>query len=158
MSTEHDLRESAMTQGAPGAVSISSGMEGRDSSGTEPTLGALLSDMTTELSQLMRQEVSLAKAELKEEASKGAKGAGMLGAAAVTAYLALLMLSFAAAWALASVMPTGLAFLLMGLAFLAAAAVLGKQGKERMSKVSPVPEQTIETLKEDVQWAKAPTR
>lgn len=158
MSTEHDLRDPVGSQAGEGAVSISTRPSGAGLGTGEPSLGSLLSDMTSELSQLMRQEVSLAKAELKEEAVKGAKGAGMLGAAAVAGYLALMMLSFAVAWALAAAMPTGLAFLIVGVAFLVATVVLGKQGKERMSNVSPVPEQTVQTLKEDVQWAKAPTR
>ena len=158
MSAEHDLRDSIGTAGSQGAVSISARRPVTGPEDAEPTLGSLLSDMTSELSQLMRQEVSLAKAELKEEAAKGAKGAGMLGAAAVTGYLALVMLSFAAAWALAAAMPTGLAFFLVGAAFVVATVLLGKRGKERVSQVSPVPEQTVQTLKEDVQWAKAPTR
>ena len=73
----------------------------------------------------------------------------------MVALLALQLLSFAAAWGLAAVLPTGFAFLIIGVVYAAIAAVLFSQGRKRAAEVQLVPEQTVETLKEDVQWARA---
>jgi len=122
----------------------------------EKSLGELFSSMTADLSTLMRKEVELAKVEMKEEAGHAAKAGGILGAGALTAYLALLFSSLALAWLLDQWIPRALAFLIVGIIYGIAAAVLLSQGKNRLKAVRPVPEQTVETLKEDVQWAKAP--
>lgn len=119
----------------------------------ERSVGELFGELTRDLSTLMRKELELAKLELKEEASKAGKAGGMLGATAVAAWMALVMLSFALAWGLAEVMDAGFAFLLVGLLYAGAAAVLFTKGRAELAKVRPVPEQTIETLKEDAQWA-----
>jgi hypothetical protein len=55
-------------------------------------------------------------------------------------------------------MPDGLAYLLVGLVYAGVAAVLFMQGRKRAAELNPVPEQTVETLKEDVAWARAQTR
>jgi uncharacterized membrane protein YqjE len=123
--------------------------------GQEQSLGKLFGTMTTDLSRLFQQEVELAKVELKEEASKASKAVAMFGAAGVAAHMALLFVSLAAAWLLDEWMPESLAYLLVGGVYGIAAAVLAKVGQERMKDVRPVPEQTIETVKEDVQWARA---
>jgi uncharacterized membrane protein len=73
---------------------------------------------------------------------------------AFCAYLAVILLSFAAAWGLSEIVPEGLAFLIVGAVYAVAAAVLLPKGKERLSQVRPVPEKTAETVKEDVQWAR----
>jgi uncharacterized membrane protein YqjE len=124
------------------------------SAGPEPTLGELVSGMTADVGLLVRKELELAKAEVREEAKTSGKAAGMLGAAGLAAHFALLFVSLALAWGLAEVMPTGFAFLLVGLLYGAGAAVLAMQGKERLREVR-APEQTIETMKEDVAWARA---
>jgi hypothetical protein len=118
-------------------------------------LGELFGDLSREFSTLMRQEVELAKAELREEASKAGKAGGMLGGAALAGLFCLLMLSFAAAWGLAEVMPTGVAFLLVAVVYGVTAAVLFVVGRAHLRQVRPVPEETVDTLKEDAQWAKA---
>lgn len=100
----------------------------------------------------------MAKTELREEATKAGKAAGMLGGAGVAAVFGLLLLSFAAAWGLAEVMPVGFAFLIVGAVYVLVAVILFMRGRAQMKQVSPVPEQTMETLKEDVQWAKAPMK
>jgi uncharacterized membrane protein YqjE len=123
--------------------------------GQEQSLSQLLSAMTNDLGRLFRQEVELAKVEMKEEATKTGKVAGMFGAAGVAAHMALLFISLAAAWLLDAVMPESLAYLLVGIVYAIAAAILAKTGQERMKQLRPVPEQTIETVKEDVQWARA---
>ena len=127
---------------------------------TEPkqadrSLGELVADMTGEISSLMRKEVQLAKVELKEEASRAGKAGGTLGAGAVTAYFALLFASLALAWLLDQAMPIALAFFIVAVLYGIAAAVLITRGRQQLKHVDPVPRQTVETLKEDVEWAKA---
>jgi hypothetical protein len=119
------------------------------------SLGELFGDLTRDLSQLMRDEVKLAKTELQDEARKAGKAGGMFGAGAAIGYAALLLLSFAAAWGLAEVMPTGFAFLIVGAVHALIAALLFLKGRSQAKEVRPVPDQTIETLKEDAEWAKA---
>ena len=103
----------------------------------------------------MRKEVELAKVETKEEVSRAGKAGGMLGAGGFAGYMALLFVSFALAWLLDEFMHTALAFLIVGLVYAVVAAVLVVRGRARMQSVNPVPQQTVETLKEDVQWARA---
>lgn len=134
---------------------MSSAIRDGTGGGSERSLGELFSDMTADLGLLMRKELDLAKAETKEELKKAGTAAGAFGGAAFAGYLALLMLSFAAAWGLAEVIAAGWAFLIVGVVYGIVAAVLFLQGKNRIKQVSPVPEQTVETLKEDVEWAKA---
>lgn len=122
--------------------------------GSDASLGELLSRLTSDLSRLLRQEVELAKTEVRLEARKAAKAGGMLGAGALAGYLALLLLSFAAAWGLAEVMPAALGFAIVGVLYAIVAALLLATGRRRMQDVEPVPQQTVETVKEDAQWAK----
>jgi uncharacterized membrane protein YqjE len=121
----------------------------------DKSLGELVGDMTGELSTLMRKEVELAKVELKEEVGRAGKAGGMLGGGAVSAYFALLFASLALAWLLDSWMPVELAFLLVAVPYAIAAAILISRGREQMKQVDPVPRQTVETVKEDVAWARA---
>lgn len=116
-------------------------------------LRSLLERMTSDLSTLLRQEVALAKVELKEEATKAARGGGMLGGAALAGWMALLLLSFAAAWALAEVIAPGAAFAVVGALYALAAGLLAVGGRRRLGTLHG-PEQTIETLKEDARWAR----
>jgi len=120
----------------------------------ERSLGQLFGDLTGDMSELFRKEVELARVEVKQEAGRASKAALPGAGAAGAAMLAVLMLSFALAWGLAAIMPTGFAFLLVAVLYGIAAAVLFPMAKNRLQALSPVPEQTIETLKEDVQWAK----
>lgn len=117
-------------------------------------LGELVGEMTRDVSLIMRKEVELAKVEIKEEVAKSGKAAGLFGATGAFGYLALIMVSFAAAWGLAALMPVGWAFLIVGVVHAVIAAITGLMGKKTIKSVTPVPEQTVETLKEDVQWAK----
>ena len=123
--------------------------------GDTKSLRELVSEMTTEVSQLFRAEIELAKTEAKEEAAKAARAGAMFGVGGFAGYLAVLMLSFAAAWALAAVIPDGLAFLIVGAVYAVIAAVCFLIGRRRMQEFSPVPQETVETLKEDVEWARA---
>ena len=123
----------------------------------EKSLGQLVGEMSTELSSLMRAEVQLAKVELKDEVAKAGKAGGMFGAGAVTGYFALLFASLALAWLLDQAMPIALAFFLVAVLYGVAAGVLISRGRTEMKQVDPVPRQTVETLKEDVEWAKTQT-
>jgi len=118
------------------------------------SVGDLLGRVTTDLSTLMRQEVALAKVELKEEATKAGKASGMLAGAGAVGYLVLVFLALALMFALDAVMPMGWAALITAAVLAVIAAVLYSVGKKRMQQVNPKPQQTVETLKEDVQWAK----
>jgi uncharacterized membrane protein YqjE len=118
------------------------------------SVGELLGEVTGDLSKLMRQEVALAKVELKEEAAKAGKAGGMLGGAGAVGYLVLVFLSLALMFALDNVMGIGWAALLTAVLLGIVAAVLFVLGRKRLKQVNPKPEQTVETLKEDVQWAK----
>jgi uncharacterized membrane protein YqjE len=121
----------------------------------DKSLPELMAAMTTDLSTLMRKEVALAKLETKEELSQAAKAGGLLAGGALAAHLALLFVSLAVAWLLDNWMPTEVAFLIVAVLYAIAAAVMASTGRQRLRQVNPVPEQTVETLKEDVQWAKA---
>ncbi len=118
------------------------------------SLSELLSDVTGELATLFRKEVELAKVETSEQVSRAVKAGAMLGAAGVVAFLAVMLLAWAAAWGLAEVLPTGFAFLIVGVVFLIVAAILGSAGKKKMANVSPVPDQAVATLRADVQVAR----
>ena len=122
-------------------------MEGR-------SIGDLLGEMTGNLSKLMRQEVALAKVELKEEAAKAGKAGGLLGGAGAVGYLVLVFLSLALMFGLDQVMPIGWAAVVTAVLLGIVAAVLFAAGRKQFQQVNPKPEQTVETLKEDVQWAK----
>jgi len=119
-----------------------------------PSVGDLFSELGRQLQVLLQKQVELAKLELQDEASKAAKGGAAFAATAAVGYLALILLSFAAAWGLAEVIPTGLAFLCVGVLFLIVTAVLFSQGRRTFRRVRPVPEQTIATLRRDVEVAK----
>jgi uncharacterized membrane protein YqjE len=121
---------------------------------TDSSVGDLLGRVTTDLSTLMRQEVELAKVEIKEEATKAGKASGMLAGAGAVGYLVLVFLALALMFALDAVMPIGWAALITAVLLGVAAAVLFVLGRKQFQQVNPKPEQTVETLKEDVQWAK----
>ncbi|WP_062650757.1 phage holin family protein [Streptomyces maremycinicus] len=121
------------------------------------SVGELLSVVTSDVQTLFRQEVELAKVEVKQEATKAGKAAGMYGGAGFAGYMAIFFLSLAAVFALANVIDTGWAALIVAAVWAAAAAVLYQRGKTRMRTVAPKPEHTVETMKENAQWARHPT-
>jgi hypothetical protein len=127
-----------------------------DSSTTDASLGELVATATRDLSSLMRQEVELAKVEIKRDVVAAGKGAGMFGGAGFSGLFAMVFLSIAAAYALGRVVPLGAGFLIVGIVYLAVAAVLALKGKKSLGNVKS-PEKTIETLKDDAAWAKHPT-
>jgi len=119
----------------------------------EASLGELFGEMTQNVSTLLRKEIELAKLEAREEVSRVGRGAGMFAGAGIAAWLMLLFLSLALAWLLDQAMNTALAFAIVGVVWAIVGAVLALRGKSEIKNVKPLPE-TVETLKEDVQWAK----
>ncbi|MFJ5730972.1 phage holin family protein [Streptomyces paradoxus] len=121
-------------------------------------MGELLSTVTSDVQQLFRQEVELAKAEVRQEATKAGKAAGMYGGAGFAGYMVALLLTLAAMFGLANVMDLGWAALIVTAIWAVIGLLLYRQGGERMRTVSAKPEQTRQTLKEDAQWVRHPTR
>lgn len=118
-------------------------------------IGEIASDLMRDVSLLVRQEIALAKAELREKGKVALPGIGMLGAAgavalcaagALTAFLILALATFLDGWLAALIVAVGLGLVAAGLAY---------AGKERVEEAgTPIPEQTIENVKEDAQWVK----
>ena len=124
--------------------------------GAEPT-GELLSRLAHQMGDLVGKEMQLARAELRDELAKGVKATASLSAAAVVGLLAVVFLSSAAAWGLAEVVAPGWAFFIVGAVQLALAGGLFFTGRRQAADIDPVPHQTLQTLKEDAQWAKNQT-
>jgi hypothetical protein len=112
------------------------------------SVGQLLGDVSRDLSTLMRQEMELAKAEIKAEVAKAGKGAGMLGGAGFAGYMLVFFLSCAAWWGLANAMDVGWAALIVAAVWGAIAGVLAVTGRAQLKRVNPTPERTIDTAKQ----------
>ncbi len=140
---------------------MTSPTDGRTTTGAsdphDKSLGELVSTATRDLSTLIRTEVQLAKVEIKQEVATVGKGAGLLGGAGFTGVLALVFLSISAAYGISWLgVPLGCAFFTVGLLYAIVAAVLALTGKKKLTQVGP-PEKTVETVKDDIAWAKSPT-
>jgi uncharacterized membrane protein YqjE len=123
------------------------------------SLGELLRQLSQETTQLVHQELELAKAELQQKGKQAGAGAGMFGGAGALGLAALGALTACFILALNAIMPAWLAALLVAVVYGIVAFVLVKQGQAKMKQAGPpVPEQTIETVKEDVEWAKTQMR
>ena len=123
-----------------------------DPGATARPLGELFSDMTSQVQDLLRKEVELVKLETNDQMAKATKAGAMLGAAVGRSsnFFAALLLSFAAAWGLADAIPTGLAFLAVGLLYAVVGGLLFTQGRRKLASFKPVPEQTMRMLRDDV--------
>ena len=126
----------------------------------ERPIGELLKQLSQETTTLVRQELDLAKAEMAEKGKQAGKGAGMFGAAGLLGLGAFAALTtFFIALLQTAVNHTWLAALIVTAVYGAIAGVLALQGKNKIQEATPpVPEQTVETLKEDAEWAKTQTR
>ncbi|MEC5179199.1 phage holin family protein [Arthrobacter sp. CG_A4] len=111
------------------------------------SLGDLLGDVTRDMSTLMRQEVELAKVELKQSATRAGKGSGMLAGAGVAGHFVLLFLSLALWWALGTLMGLGWSGVVVALIWGIAAAVLASIGRKELKSIKGLP-QTAATLQE----------
>ena len=114
---------------------------------TRPSVGEIFSDVAADLSTLMRQEIELAKAEVRQSAVRAGRGAGMLAAAGVSGHLVLVFVSVAAWWGLGETTGHGWSALIVGATWLVVAAVLGVLGRREISAISGVP-QTTQTVKQ----------
>jgi uncharacterized membrane protein YqjE len=123
------------------------------------SLPELLKRLSGETTKLVHQELDLAKVELTQKGRQAGAGAGLFGAAAAVGLGALGALTACIILALNAALPAWLAALIVAVVFGVIAAVLAVQGRDRVKQVTPLaPEQTIETVKEDVEWAKTQTR
>ena len=125
----------------------------------ERSTGELVKDLSEQASRLVRQEVELAKVEMAEKGKKAGAGIGMLAGATVAALLMLGALTAFLVLALAQEMDAWVAALLVTLLWGAVAGVLALVGRNKLREVgTPVPEKTVESVKEDIEWLKHPTR
>jgi uncharacterized membrane protein YqjE len=130
----------------------------RTSADSEPrddrSLGQIVSDVAQDLSTLVRQELDLAKTEVKQEASRAGKGVGMLGGAGVAGHLALVFVSLCAMFVLNNAVPIEVAALIVTVFWALVAAVLALTGKKALDRTNPALPQTQRSLKEDAAWVK----
>jgi len=138
------------SHGATAATSTSGGA----ADGQDWSLGQIVGDITTDLSTLVRQELDLAKTEVKQEAGRAGKGAGMLAGAGVAGHLVLVFLSLCLMFLLDNWMPIEVAALITAAVWLVVAAVLGQMGRKALKEANPALPETQRSLKEDAQWAR----
>ena len=121
----------------------------------DASIGELLKQLSSDTATLVRQEIALGKAELKQQGKQAGAGVGMFGGAAVLGLGAFGALTACLIALLATALDhVWLAALIVALVYAAIAAVLALQGKKRIQQATPPAPQTIETVKEDVEWAK----
>lgn len=111
------------------------------------SLGDLLGEVSRDISTLMRQEVELAKAEIRDSAKKAGKGAGLMGGAGYAALMTVFFLSIALWWALGTLVGNGWSGVIVAVVWAIVAAILFAVGKSSMKKVKGIP-QTIDTVKQ----------
>lgn len=148
--TTAQRRAKSAAEGAPPDIDLTRSSE------STPSVGELMSEIAADLSGLMRQEIELAKAEVREEAKKAARAGAMLGGGTYLAHLAGLSLVAAVIIGLGHLTGHGWAALVVAVVLGAAAGFLAMSGKQQLSRVSPKPERTVQTLEEDLKWARHP--
>lgn len=122
-------------------------------------MAQLLRRLSDQTSLLVREEVALAKAELSEKGRRASRGAGMFGGAAVFGLYGVGALTAAAILALSLAVASWLAALIVGVVLLALAGIAALAGKKQVERATPpMPQQTVETVKEDVRWARTRAR
>jgi uncharacterized membrane protein YqjE len=127
--------------------------------GTDPTAGELVKQLSEQATTLVRKEVDLAKAELSEKGKQAGIGAGMFGGAGVVGLIGFAAVTAALILLLDDAVTDWVAALIVGALYLAVAGAMALMGRNRVREAAPVaPEQTVETLKEDVAWAKNQAR
>ncbi|MEK6311177.1 MAG: phage holin family protein [Curtobacterium sp.] len=136
-----------MSQTPPSAHETPFGEPSPQERAATTPLGELLSDVSKDLSNLFRQEVALAKAELTASAKKAGKAGGMFGGAGITALFALLFLSIAAWWGLGYLIGNAWSAVVIAVVYAIVAAVLAVRGRKEIKEIQGVP-QTVETAKE----------
>jgi uncharacterized membrane protein YqjE len=122
------------------------------------SIGAVLSDIVGDIQSIVRAEIRLATVEVREELAKARQGAAMLVAAGVVLVMASGLALLAAVYALAMVWPPWAAALAVAAAVAVAGGILAATGVNRMRDVNLRPQKTVDTVRENVQWAKTRTR
>ncbi len=123
--------------------------------GADPTLGALVNQLTTQVPELIRSELRLAQAEMAEKGKRAGLGIGMFSAAGLLAFFGLGTLIATGILALALVMDAWLAALIVAIVLFAAAAVMGLAGKSQVEEATPMaPERAMEGVKDDIATVK----
>jgi uncharacterized membrane protein YqjE len=123
--------------------------------GTEPTLGALVHELTTQIPELVRSEIRLAQAEVTEKGKRAGLGIGMFSAAGLLAFFGLATLIATAVLALSLVMDAWLAALLVAVVLFAGAGAFALVGKSKVDQATPmVPERAVAGVKEDIATVK----
>lgn len=130
-------------------------MNGESNELRSHSTGDLVKQLSEQTTTLVRKEIDLAKAELSEKGKVAGQGAGMFGGAAVVGLLALGVLTAMILALLDKAMDFWVAALIVTVLYGALAAVLAMSGRDRVKQATPPAEQTVETVKEDVQWAKS---
>jgi hypothetical protein len=120
----------------------------------ERSAGEIMQDVVRDVGEVVRGEVRLARAEMSEKARQAGKAGGFFGGAAVCGLMAVAAMVAAAIAGLALVMPLWLAALIMGVLLACIAGAMFAGGRAKMKEIQPVPERTVQTIKDDVQWAK----
>jgi uncharacterized membrane protein YqjE len=131
-------------------------MEQQTTSGqNDRSTAELLRELSEQTGDLVREEMELAKAELREKGKAAGLGAGMFGGAGLVALYAVGALTACVILALAIVVDAWLAALIVGVGYLALAGILALTGKKKVEQATPpLPEQAIESTKEDIEWTK----
>ena len=123
----------------------------------DKSIAELLKQLSTDTSTLVKQEMALARAEITEQGKKAGQGAGLFGAAGALGLVTLGALAATLILLLDKAMDAWVAALIVTLVFGAVAALLALTGKNRIKEATPPAPQTVETVKEDVEWAKTRT-
>jgi xanthine/uracil permease len=118
------------------------------------SLGELFSELSRDTSTLIRQEIALAKTEMSEKASTVGKNVGFLAVGGAVAYAGFLVLLGALVVILALFLPWWLSALIVGFVVAAIGYTLVQKGISTLKQVDMAPRETIESLKEDKEWAK----
>lgn len=161
-STQGRASAPGVGQAPSGASSVNSGPDGarsvddRSGSAADKSLGELFGDLAQQLSSLIHEEIALAKTELSAKSRRLGTGAGLLGGAGMLAFLALGTLVAAAVAALSQVMSVWLAALIVAAGLLLVAGLVALVGRAEAKRgVPPVPEEALQSTKEDAEWLKS---
>jgi len=124
----------------------------------ERPIGELLKELSQQTATLVRQEIDLAKAEVTEQGKKAGLGAALFGGAGIVGFLTLGAFTAFLILLLAEAAPGWAAALIVTVVYAAIAAVLALRGKDKVQESTPPAPQTVETVKEDIEWARTQTR
>ena len=116
----------------------------------DPSIGELVSQLSSQTSRLVRDELKLAQTEFREAAKHAGLGAGLLGVASLLAVLGLATFVAAAVAALALLLPVWASALIIGALLFATAGVAGLIGRKQIQKTDPVPQQAVASVKQDL--------